>query len=196
MLVKEIARRAKRREGFSLVELMVVVAIIAILAAIAVPQYKKYQLKAKTSEARVNIGAIRSMEEAYSVENDYYVLTNWAPGKIPGVAPGKFAENGTNNGFDIIGFAPSGKVYYSYAVLNSGNSTADDYSGSDNSTELDGIQVEITNSTDIHIWAIGDLDGDGDMGGNPDPSGGLGNNGAFMSTDEDPKIYDKNPGHF
>ena len=195
MLVKEIARRAKRREGFSLVELMVVVAIIAILAAVAIPQYKKYQLKAKTSEAKVNIGAIRSLEEAYSVENDYYVLTNWAPGKIPGVAPGKFAENGTNNGFDIIGFAPSGKVYYSYAVLNSENETADEYS-SDNSTELDGIQVKITNSTDIRIWAIGDLDGDGDMGGNPDPSGGLGNNGAFMSTDEDPKIYDKNPGHF
>ena len=197
MLVKEIARRARRREGFSLVELMVVVAIIAILAAVAIPQYKKYQLKAKTSEAKVNIGAIRSLEEAYSVENDYYVLTNWAPGTIPGTAPTKFTEAGDadKKGFDKIGLAPSGKVYYSYAVLNSENETADEYS-SDNSTELDGIQVKITNSTDIRIWAIGDLDGDGDMGGNPDPSGGLGNNGAFMSTDEDPKIIDKNPGHF
>ena len=198
MLVKEIARRAKRREGFSLVELMVVVAIIAILAAIAVPQYKKYQLKAKTSEARVNIGAIRSMEEAYSVENDYYVLTNWAPGTIPGTAPTKFTEAGDadKKGFDKIGFAPSGKVYYSYAVLNSENETADEYS-SDSSTELDGIQVKITNSTDIHIWAIGDLDGDGDQGKTPDISKlSSSKNGAFMSTDEDPKIYDKNPGHF
>jgi type IV pilus assembly protein PilA len=197
MLVKEVARRAKRRGGFSLVELMVVVAIIAILAAVAIPQYKKYQLKAKTSEAKVNIGAIRSLEEAYSVENDYYVLTNWAPGTIPGTAPTKFTEAGDadKKGFDKIGFAPSGKVYYSYAVLNSENKTADEYNGSDNSTELDGIQVEITNSTDIRIWAIGDLDSDGNAEGNPDPSK-LGNNGAFMSTDEDPKIYDKNPGHF
>jgi len=193
MLVEEIARRAKRREGFSLVELMVVVAIIAILAAIAVPQYKKYQLKAKTSEAKMNIGGIKSAEEAYSAENDYYILTNWAPSSVPQTAPSTFSEGGTNTGFDKLGYAPAGKVYYSYAVLDSSNNKADD--GSDAETTLDGIQVKADSSVNIHIWAIGDLDGDA---GNTIPSDltSLGNYGAFMTDDENSKIIDKNPGKF
>ncbi|GAB6076350.1 type IV pilin protein [Desulfurobacterium crinifex] len=198
MLVRELVQKT-RREGFSLVELMVVVAIIAILAAIAIPQYKKYQLKAKTSEAKMNIGAIRSAEEAYSAENDYYILTNWAPEKIPGTAANTFAENGTNNGtnngFDKLGFAPAGKVYYSYAVLDTSDQTADDNSANDTSDDLNGIQVKADATENIHIWAVGDLDGDGDAGNATDVSS-LGNNSAFMSTDEDPKIIDKNPGHF
>ena len=63
----------RNRKGFTLVELMIVVAIIGILAAIAIPNFLQFRLKAKTSEAKSNLGAIRSTEVAYFAEWDFYV---------------------------------------------------------------------------------------------------------------------------
>jgi len=180
------------RKAFTLIELMVVVAIIAILAAIAIPQYKNYQMKAKTAEAKTNIGAIRTSEEAYLAENNYYLATNWAPANIPGTAPDDFTAN-TTNGFAYLGFSPAGKVFFSYAVTDSNNNTASSVTDSD--TSLDGKQITPTTSVDIRIWAVGDLDGDGNAGSAPSLSS-LGNNSAFYATDENPKIIDANPGHF
>ncbi len=62
----------KNENGFTLIELMIVVAIIGILAAIAIPNFMNYQCKAKQAEAKSNLGNIRTMEEAYFAENDTY----------------------------------------------------------------------------------------------------------------------------
>ncbi|MFH2013096.1 MAG: prepilin-type N-terminal cleavage/methylation domain-containing protein [Pseudomonadota bacterium] len=61
-----------REKGFTLIELMIVVAIIGILAAIAIPNYLSFQKKAKTAEAKTMLGNIRTMEETYFVRNDTY----------------------------------------------------------------------------------------------------------------------------
>ena len=45
-------------KGFSLVELMVVVAIIGILAALAVPRFTVFQVKARQSEAKTNLNLV------------------------------------------------------------------------------------------------------------------------------------------
>ena len=60
------------KKGFTLIELMIVVAIIGILAAIAIPNFMSYQCKAKQSEAKSNLGTLRTNEEAYKAEFDTY----------------------------------------------------------------------------------------------------------------------------
>lgn len=65
-------RKLMHSKGFTLIELMIVVAIIGILAAIAIPNYMNYQCKAKQSEAKTNLGAIRTSQEAFRAEYDSY----------------------------------------------------------------------------------------------------------------------------
>jgi len=65
-------QKFKNTKGFTLIELMIVVAIIGILAAIAIPNFMNYQCKAKQSEAKSSLGNIKTMQEAYWAEYDTY----------------------------------------------------------------------------------------------------------------------------
>ena len=68
-----------RKGGFTLIELMIVVAIIGILAAIAIPNFLRFQLKAKSSEGKTNLAAIRTAEESYYSEFGNYVSSSASP---------------------------------------------------------------------------------------------------------------------
>lgn len=62
------------RRGFTLVELMLVVAIIGILAAIAIPNFVRFQARAKQSEAKTNLKAIFTGQKSYYAERDAYTV--------------------------------------------------------------------------------------------------------------------------
>lgn len=64
--------RNRISKGFTLIELMIVVAIIGVLAAIAIPNFIKFQARSKQSEAKANLKAIYTAQKAYFAENDKY----------------------------------------------------------------------------------------------------------------------------
>jgi type IV pilus assembly protein PilA len=77
------------QSGFSLVELMIVVAIIGILSSIAVPQFQRFIFKARQTEAKTGLSSL------YSAEKAFY---------------GEYSEFDAN--FPNIGYLPEGKYYY------------------------------------------------------------------------------------
>jgi len=83
-----------KSHGFTLIELMIVVTIISFLAALGIPQYFKYQAKARQAEVALNLSSLHTAQQAYFAEN----------GKYTNVLSG---ENG-------IGWRPQGSFYYSY----------------------------------------------------------------------------------
>jgi type IV pilus assembly protein PilA len=127
-------KQLKGQKGFTLIELMIVVAIIGILAAIAIPNFLTYQLKSRQSEAKTNLQAIKTSAVAFQSERGCYVGVTtegvaspvaavkttpiaWGAG-LPPTAPGALWCTAVFNGFfNDVGFRPAGNVNYLYGLL-------------------------------------------------------------------------------
>ena len=82
----------KMQKGFTLIELMIVVAIIAILAAIALPAYQDYVARSQVSEANtLAAGAKTAVAEQFANVGDFTSITNTTAGLSPsGSITGKY----------------------------------------------------------------------------------------------------------
>jgi len=99
-----------RNKGFTLIELMVVVAIMGILAAIAVGLFRQYVGKAQQSEAKELLSGIYTAELAYYSSTNKYALPSEA-GFVPSIAPKYYTNIGdTHFVFTSISFTATCSV--------------------------------------------------------------------------------------
>jgi prepilin-type N-terminal cleavage/methylation domain-containing protein len=103
-----------RRRGFSLLEMMIVVAIVGILAAIAIPNYTEMQMRAKRAEVPPNLAGIRTAETAYQTTYDVFLTTNPNPTGSPGREARTWSA--TDATWLLLAWRPDGPVRATYAV--------------------------------------------------------------------------------
>lgn len=116
------------REGFTLVEMMIVVAILGILTAIAVPAYINYVSGAKKAEAKTNLQSLRLLIEQYYSENAKYCPAASCSGQSYAYTEdnsGTITSNTIGNSY-LTSFKPkaasgAGVVLYNYAISLSSN---------------------------------------------------------------------------
>lgn len=93
--------------GFTLVELMIVVAIIGILAAIAIPNFQKYQAKARQKEAQLALSAIYTAETANMGEHGSFTSCLRQAGYVP---EGGATAATSGDRYYMVGFSNTGAV--------------------------------------------------------------------------------------
>jgi prepilin-type N-terminal cleavage/methylation domain-containing protein len=154
-------------DGFTLVELMVVVAILGVLASVAVVAFRKYALRARVSEAYGMLGMIRMRQESYRSEFSQYcdvssashngtegsISSTW-PSSAPGPTPTDWYTSLPAE-WTQLGVRPSGSVYFRYDTVAGNPGVSPSVLGSD---------LNYGASPNQDAWwaahAYGDLDGD------------------------------------
>ena len=119
----------KKQQGFTIVELLIVIVVIAILAAITIVAYNGIQNRARTTKAQTNAAAVQKVAEAANADNAVYpgttsAFTSGSSATLPsgitlltGVGGVLSAANGENSiDYDYVGAstttATGGRVRY------------------------------------------------------------------------------------
>ena len=109
----------KDEKGFTLIELMIVIAIIGILAAIAIPQFSAYRTRSYNAAANADLRNAATAQEAYYVDFQSYATSATA---LIGSTYGLFTSNnvslsgtGSATGYTMSGFHSTGNKTWTIA---------------------------------------------------------------------------------
>jgi len=119
--MKNNIKKYKKNFGFTLIELMIVVAIIAFLSVIAVPNFFTFLAKAKRSEAYMNLGSIYTAQKSYWAEHGAYTTNLNGQGGV-GWKPQGYSGGGKKE-----------KFYYTYG-FGSGAEGTEHFTGKNNTS--------------------------------------------------------------
>ena len=118
-----LGKHYRRIVGFSLLELMVVVAILGVLATVAVPRFNIFRARARQSEAKSNLGVIFTLQEAFAIDHEHYYdgnSANWGgtPMNLSTVRDGYLGASSSVCKTNKLGFrlANCDKARYGYFI--------------------------------------------------------------------------------
>jgi type IV pilus assembly protein PilA len=96
--------RRRGAGGFTLTELLIVIAVIGILAAIAIPNFMSYRAKARQAEAKVGLGGLYTSAMSYFAESNTYVVSPLAllGFKLAGASGYDFYYGGTSAALKVV----------------------------------------------------------------------------------------------
>ena len=140
-----------KSHGFTLIELMIVVVIIAFLAALAVPQYFKYQAKARQAEVAVMLASLHTAMQAYYAEHGEYTNVLSGEGGI-GWVPEGYKGGGKGEAF-----------YYTYGFNFAGAQEGIHYFTGKLGAPLDALGPTQADKEGFIIRAAGDVMGKGKL---------------------------------
>ena len=101
----------KNNYGFTLVELMIVVAIIGVMSAIAYPSYTSYMKKSGRADAKVGLARIADKQERYYLQNNTYATTTALLGLAnPWITDEGYYSITIDDGADTSGFTATAEA--------------------------------------------------------------------------------------
>jgi prepilin-type N-terminal cleavage/methylation domain-containing protein len=116
---------SKQSPGFTLVEMMIVMAIIALLGAISIPLYNGYVTSAEGTATRANAEPLRLALEDHFLENSTYVTGDWIPDGAKTLQTGALGWNPdgdkSNHDYRVVA-GPTGTIATSYVMTVSSRS--------------------------------------------------------------------------